>query len=114
MNTWQPILTAIASAILTSGLLNIYFNHRNNQKLEKQRAEQMQQNFRFTETFKKTAEVIDTIYKKLRAFKTAVENSIGQDTGNDNEHSRKSMIELESLRQDFYKYFLVNKIYLPK
>lgn len=81
-------------------------------KIESLKAEFAKNQFRFSHIFKRQADTIIKTYEELLDLKDAVHTSINL-AGRSDDYSVNKLLELDTKRRDFYKYFLKNKIYLP-
>jgi hypothetical protein len=79
--------------------------HEYDKELETYRAELQIAHLRFTHVFDKTAENIAVIYEKLFTLLDATE---------DYTTDTKTIDKLKSAAQDFYSFYRIKKIYLPK
>ncbi|HTR41430.1 MAG TPA: hypothetical protein VMH87_07410 [Pseudomonadales bacterium] len=87
-------------------------------QIEKLKAELAQQNFRYSEIFKHTAETIVRLYKKLLAVLGAAENYtefLGEPLGEHKSSDKKELLSiLQNKLEEFYEDYIPNKIYLPR
>ncbi len=81
-------------------------------KLELAAAER---NFKFTKVFEQTAQTIAEIYKKLQIFKQASDNfAIVSTIVRDQNERNKELQVVYGRRDEFYSYFTLHKLYVPK